>query len=158
MTALAKNLINRDARSWEGHKTQAQQSLCLWGLPKCLNLRSLDLGGVCSPGPASDGYWQSNLEPELCGQGGCTRHEWGQAQCGWDTASTRQCYLFAESHPSDSATEQVRLKKKVSTTAPLVSGQKSDTEETSKQKLKAREPPWKWQVQQIKTLFLVPTT
>ena len=42
-----------------------------------------------------------------------------------------------------SATEQVSLKK-VSTTALLVSGQKSDTEETSKQKkLKQREPPWK---------------
>ena len=44
-------------------------------------------------------------------------------------------------------TEQVSLKKKkkkVSTTAPFVSGRKSDTEETSKQKkLKQREPPWK---------------
>ena len=43
-------------------------------------------------------------------------------------------------------TEQVSLKKKkkVSTTAPLVSGRKSDTEETSKQKkLKQRELPWK---------------
>ena len=40
-------------------------------------------------------------------------------------------------------TEQVNLKK-VSITAPLVSGWKSDTEETSKQKkLKQREPPWK---------------
>ena len=39
-------------------------------------------------------------------------------------------------------TEQVRLKK-VSTTAPFVSGQKSDTEETSKQKLKQRELLWK---------------
>ena len=38
--------------------------------------------------------------------------------------------------------EQASLKK-VSTTAPLVSGWKSDTEETSKQKLKQREPPWK---------------
>jgi len=40
-------------------------------------------------------------------------------------------------------TEKVNLKK-VSTTARLVSGQKSDTEETSKQKkLKQREVPWK---------------
>ena len=38
--------------------------------------------------------------------------------------------------------------KKVSTTAPFVSGQKSDTEETSKQKkLKQKELPWKGQVQ-----------
>ena len=44
-------------------------------------------------------------------------------------------------------TEQVslkKIKKKVSTTAPFISGWKSDTEETSKQKkLKQREPPWK---------------
>ena len=38
--------------------------------------------------------------------------------------------------------------KNVSTTAHFVSGQKSDTEETSKQKkLNPRERPWKWQVQ-----------
>ena len=51
-------------------------------------------------------------------------------------------------HPSlapHSATEQVSLKKKkVSSNVPFVSGQKPDTEETSKQKkLKQREPPWK---------------
>jgi len=39
--------------------------------------------------------------------------------------------LFAVSLPPHSATEQVSLKK-VSTTAPLVSGRKSDTEETNK--------------------------
>ena len=40
------------------------------------------------------------------------------------------------------------LVKKVSTTAPHVSGQKSDTEKISKQKkLKQRELPWKWQLQ-----------
>ena len=50
------------------------------------------------------------------------------------------------------------LKKSVHT-APIVSGRKSDTEETSKQKkLKQREPAWKRQVQKIKTLALVPTT
>ena len=46
---------------------------------------------------------------------------------------TRQCYLFAASLPPHSTTEQVSLKK-VSTTVPFVSGQKPDTEETSKQK------------------------
>ena len=57
--------------------------------------------------------------------------------------STRQCYLFAASLPPHSATEHVSLKE-VSTTARFVSGQKSDTEETSKQKkLKQRELPWK---------------
>ena len=104
-------------------------------------------GGACRPGPASDGSQWSNLEPELCGQGGHTHHEWGQAHCGWDTASTSQCYLFGVSLPPHSTTEQVSLKK-VSTTSRLVSGWKSDTEETSKQKkLKQREPPWKWHVQ-----------
>ena len=50
--------------------------------------------------------------------------------------------------PPHSATEQVSLKKKkkkVSTTIPFVSGRKPDTEETSKQKLLQREPPWKLQ-------------
>ena len=36
--------------------------------------------------------------------------------------------------PPLSATEQVNKKKKVSSTVPFVSGQKPDTEETSKQK------------------------
>ena len=108
---LTKQLITWAARIWEGHKTQAQLSLCLWGLPAYLNPSGLDLVGACSPGPASDGSRQSNLEPEQCGQGGHTRCERGQAQCGWDTASTRQCYLFAASLPPHSATEQVSLKK-----------------------------------------------
>ena len=51
--------------------------------------------------------------------------------------------LFAASVLPQSMTEQVSLKK-VSTTASFVSGWKSDTEETSKQKkLKQRELPWK---------------
>ena len=158
MTALAKHLTTWAARTWEGHKTQARLSLHLWGLPECLNLSGLDLGGACSPGPALVGSQRSNLEPEQCGQGGHTRHERGQAQCGWDTASTHQCYLFAASLPPHRATEQVSLKK-VSTTSPFMSGWKSDNEETSKQKkLKQREPLWKWQVQQIKILSLVSTT
>ena len=41
----------------------------------------LDRGDACSPGPALDGSWWSNLEPEQCGQGGHTCHEWGQTQC-----------------------------------------------------------------------------
>ena len=54
---------------------------------------------------------QSNLEPEQCRQGKHTRRERGQTQCGRDTASTRQCYLFAASLPPHSTTEQVSLKK-----------------------------------------------
>ena len=59
----------------------AQPSLHLWGLPECLNLNSLDLGGASSPGPATDGSRRCNLEPEQCGQEGYMRHERGQAQC-----------------------------------------------------------------------------
>ena len=47
-----------------------------------LNLSGLDLGSAYNPGPASDSSWQSNLEPEQCGQGGHMHHEQGQAQCG----------------------------------------------------------------------------
>ena len=88
-------------------------------------------GRCMQPRVASDGSRRSNLEPEQF-----VRREQGQAQRGWDTACTHQCYLFAASLPPHRATEQVSLKKKkwVSTTAPLVSGWKSDTEETSKQK------------------------
>ena len=111
MTMLAKHLITWAVWTWEGHKTQAQPSLHLWGLPECLNLSSLDLGGACSPGLASDGFWQSNLEPKQCRQRKHTRREREQAQCGWDTASTYQCYLFAASLPPHSTTEQVSLKK-----------------------------------------------
>ena len=145
-SVLTKHLITWAAYTWEGHKMQAQLSLHLWGLPECQNLSGLDLGGACSPGLASDGSRQSNLEPEQCGKGGHTCHEHGQAQCGWDTANTCQCYLFAASLPPHRATEQVSLKNVHH--RPLVSGWKSDTEETSKQKkLKQRELPSKWQVQ-----------
>ena len=108
---LAKHLITWAAQTWEGHKKKALLSLRLWGLPECLNLSGLDLGGACSPGLALDGFRWSNLEPERCGQGGDTCREWGQAQCGWDTANTCQCYLFAASFPPHSMTEQVSLKK-----------------------------------------------
>ena len=112
MTVLAKHLVTWAAGTWEGHKTQTQPSLHLWGLLECLNLSSLDLGGASSPGPAADGSWRSNLEPEQCGQGGYMPREWGQTQCGWGTASTRQCYLFAASLLPHNTTEQVSLKKK----------------------------------------------
>ena len=123
----------RATRTWEGHKTQAQPSLCLCGIPQYLNLSSLDLESACNPGPASDSSRQNNLEPEQCRLGKHTRCEWGQIQCGQDTGSTRQSYLFSVLLPPHSTTEQVSLKK-VITTTPLVSGQKLDTEETSKQK------------------------
>ena len=81
-------------------------------------------------------HLQSNLEPEQCRLGKHTSRVWVQTQCGLDTVGTpytRQWYLFAAFLPPHSTTEQVSLKK-VTTTALLVSGQKLDIEETSKQK------------------------
>ena len=49
--ALAKHLVTWAARTWEGHKTQAQPSLCLCGVPENLNLSGLDLGSACNLGP-----------------------------------------------------------------------------------------------------------
>ena len=39
-------------------------------------------GRCMQPRLASDGSWQSNLEPEQCEQGGHKCPEQGQAQCG----------------------------------------------------------------------------
>ena len=49
---------------------------------KCLKLSGLDLGSAYNPGPASDSFWQSNLEPKHCRQGKHTCRERGQIQCG----------------------------------------------------------------------------
>ena len=61
---------------------QAQPILCLCGVPENLNLSGLDLGSACNPGPTSDSFQQSNLEPEQCRLGKHTRCDWGQTQCG----------------------------------------------------------------------------
>ena len=53
-SAFTKHLIAWAARTWEWHKTQAQPTLCLCGLPENLNLSSLDLGSTRNPGPALD--------------------------------------------------------------------------------------------------------
>ena len=53
-SALAKYLVTWAARTWEGHKTQAQTSLHLCGVPENLNLSDLDLGCAHNPGPALD--------------------------------------------------------------------------------------------------------
>ena len=135
-TLRAKHLVTWAARTRDGRKTQAQPSLSLCGGPENLNLSGLDLGSAYKPGPASDSSWQSNLGPEQCRLGKHTLHEQGQTQCGWITGSTCQWYLFVVVLRPQSTTEQVSLKKKVTSTAPLVAGWKLDTEETSKQKLK----------------------
>ena len=51
-SVLAKHLVTWTAWTWEGHKTPAQMSLCLCGVPENLNLSGLDLGRVRNPGPA----------------------------------------------------------------------------------------------------------
>ena len=61
-----------------GHKMQAQPSLCLCRVPKNLNLSGLDLGNACNPGPTSDSFRQSNLEPEQCRLGKYTHRELGK--------------------------------------------------------------------------------
>ena len=53
-SVLTKHLVTWAAWTWEGHKTQAQPSMCLCGVPENLNLSSLDLGSACNPGPALD--------------------------------------------------------------------------------------------------------
>ena len=60
-SVLIKHLVAWAAQTWEGHKTQAQLSLCLCGVPENLNLSGLDLGSARNPGPTSDSSQQSNL-------------------------------------------------------------------------------------------------
>ena len=88
---LAKHLVTLAAQTWDGHKTQAQPSLHLCGVPE--NLSGLDLGSACKPGPASDSSRKSNLESEQCRLGKHTHREQGQTQCGRDTASTRMLFV-----------------------------------------------------------------
>ena len=77
VTALAKHLVTWAAWNWEGHKMQAQLSLRLCGVPENLNPSGLELGSACNPGPASDSFWQSSLEPEQCRLGKHTYCERG---------------------------------------------------------------------------------
>ena len=51
-SALPKHLVTCAAPTCEGHKTRAQLSLRLCGVPENLNLSSFDLGSACDPGPA----------------------------------------------------------------------------------------------------------
>ena len=53
-SVLTKHLLTWAAWTWKWHQTQTQTSLCLCGVPKNLNLSSLDLGSACKPGPASE--------------------------------------------------------------------------------------------------------
>ena len=92
------------------HKTQAQPSLCLCGVPKNLNLSSLGLGNAHNSGPAPcRAAWSlSSVDGES------TYCEWGQTQCGRNIASaphTRQRFLPAVPLPPHT-TEQANLNKR----------------------------------------------
>ena len=80
-SVLAKHLVAWAGWTWEEHKTQAQPSLCLCGVPKNLNLSSLDLGSACNPGPTLDSCPAEQPEPEQCRLGKPTHHERGQTKC-----------------------------------------------------------------------------
>ena len=85
------------ARTWEGHKTRTQPSLCTCRLPE--NLSGLGLGKAS---------WRLNsVDP------GSTHHlELGQTQCGPCTTSTPhtcQRYLFSGSLAPHNKTEQASL-------------------------------------------------
>ena len=109
-----KHLLTWATWTWEVHKTQAQPSLGLCGVPENLNLSGSDLGSANKPGPVSDSSQQSNLEPEKCRPWKHTRGEWGQLQCRWNPVSipnARQWYFLPVFLPPHSTSQQVSLKK-----------------------------------------------
>ena len=73
---------------------------------------------------------------------------WAEAGLVWLRHWEHTPVLFVCSIPPSPQCDWTSEPKKSVHHCPLVSGQKLDTKETSKQKkLKQREPPWKWQVQ-----------
>ena len=127
-------------RTWERHKTQAQPGLHLWGLPECLSLSRLDLGGARSPGPASEGSQQSNLEPELCVL-------WVRAGPAWLRHCEHMPVLFVCSIPPSPQHDWTSEPKKcVHHRPPCVRAEIRHWRDQQTEKLKQREPPWKWQV------------
>ena len=84
-SALAKHPVAGAARTWEGHKTQAQPSVPLWTTrePGPEQPRP---GKCTQPRALLRQVLQSNLEPEQRRPGKRTRREWRQTQRGPDTA------------------------------------------------------------------------
>ena len=60
-------------RAWEGHGTQAQQSLRLCAAPENLNPSGVGLGSAGNPGLHQTVPLRSNLEPERRRPGKCTQ-------------------------------------------------------------------------------------
>ena len=113
-SALAKHLVTWAARTWEGHKTQAQPSLCLCGVPESLNLSGLDLGRACNPGPSLDSS-PAEQPGAWAVQTGKAHMPWAGTNPVWPRCSehphTCQWYLFAVFLSLHSITEQVSLNK-----------------------------------------------
>ena len=55
-SVLSKHLVTCAARTLEGHKKQAQPSLCLCGVPENLNLSALGLGSSPNSGTTLDSF------------------------------------------------------------------------------------------------------
>ena len=132
------------------HKTQAQPSLCLCGVPENLNLSGLGLGSACNPGPTPwRAAWSlSTVDLESTH----ARRERGQTQCGRNIANapyTRQWHLSAVPLLPRSTTEQVNLNKKPPL-PPCVKAEIRHWRDQQTEEAKQREPLWKWQVQHIK--------
>ena len=109
--------------------------------------------GICMQPRA--GLWQFPVkQPKAWAVwAGRVQVPWAGAGPVWLRHCEHTTVLFVCSIPPSPQHDWTRKPKKSVHHRPLVSWRKLDTEETSKQKkLKQREPPWKWQVQQIKTL------
>jgi len=104
--------------------------------------------GRCMQARAGLGQFPAEQHRGWAVWAGRTHAPWTRAGPVWLRHCEHTPVLFVCSSPPSPQRNWTSELKKVFTTAPLVSGQKSDTEETSKQKkIKQREPPWKWQVQ-----------
>ena len=159
-SALAKYLVTWVARTWERHKTQPQPSLCLCGVPENLNLSGLDLGSARNPEPTLDSSpaEQPGAWAVLTGK---AHTPWAGANPVWpqhcehtaSTPHTRQGHLFAVFLPPHSTTEQMSPNK-WPPSPPCVRAEIRHWRDlqTEEAKINKREPLWKWQVQQIKTL------
>ena len=152
-SALAKHLVTWSARTWEGHKTQAQPSLCLCWVPKNLNVSGLDLG-MCTQPRARFRQLPCRAACSLSSVDRDSTHAVSGANPAWPRHCERSTHtpgMFVCSvlpSPQHAWTsDHLRL---------LVSGQKLDTEETCKQRkpkqTKKKELLRKWKVQQIKNL------
>ena len=84
-SALSKHLVARAAQI--GEQTQAQQSLCLCGVPENLNLSGVDLGSARNAGPALDSSCRATWS--LSSVDGESTHAVSRGKSSVDRKSTR---------------------------------------------------------------------